>query len=92
MQHRSTARRRLVTVEAAAALPAAGAAISIGGRDIGTLRTVEGAAGLAVIRIDKAGEALANNALIMAGDVAVTPVLPAWSGLDFPADADEAAS
>ena len=92
MQHRSTARRRLVTATAATALPAAGTAITVNGRDIGTLRTVEGAAALAVIRIDKAGEAMATGTPIMAGDVAVRLALPAWSGLDFPANADEAAS
>lgn len=92
MQHRSTARRRLVTAAAETALPAAGTAITVNGRDIGTLRTVEGAAALAVIRIDKAGEAIADGIPIMAGDVAVTLALPAWSGLDFPANADEAAS
>ena len=92
MQHRSTARRRLVTVTAAAALPESGTAITAGGRDIGTLRTVEGTAGLAVVRIDKAGEAMTGGTPILAGDVAVTLVLPAWSGLNFPAAADEAAS
>lgn len=92
MQHRSTARRRLVTVTADAALPAAGTALSIGGREIGTLRTVEGTAGLAVVRIDKAGEALAAGTPILAGDRAVSLALPAWSGIDFPASADEAAS
>ena len=92
MQHRSTARRRLVIVTGGAALPASGTAITAGGRDIGTLRTVEGAAGLAVVRIDKAGEAMTGGTPILAGDVAVTLALPAWSGLDFPAAADEAAS
>lgn len=92
MQHRATARRRLVTVNAETALPAAGASISAGGREIGTLRTVEGQAGLAVVRIDKAGDALASGATISAGDVAVSIALPAWSGLEFPTGADEAAS
>jgi folate-binding Fe-S cluster repair protein YgfZ len=92
MQHRSTARRRLVTAAAGTALPAAGTAITVNGRDIGTLRTVEGSAGLAVVRIDKAGEAMANGTPIMAGDVPVTLALPAWSGLDFPTATDEAAS
>jgi folate-binding protein YgfZ len=92
MQHRSTARRRLVTVAADTALPAPGATITVSGRGIGALRAVEGAAGLAVVRIDKAGEAMASGTPIMAGDAAVTLTLPAWSGLDFPASADEAAS
>ena len=92
MQHRSTARRRLVTVTSEAALPTPGTAISIGGREIGALRTVEGAAGLAVVRIDKAGEAISAGTPIMAGDIVVTLTLPAWSGIDFPATVDEAAS
>ena len=92
MQHRATARRRLVTVTAESALPASGTAISIGGREIGALRTVEGSTALAVVRIDKAGEAMAAGAPILVGNVAVTLALPAWSGLDFPAAADEAAS
>lgn len=92
MQHRSTARRRLVIVASGSALPAPGTAISIGGREIGALRTVEGVAGLAVVRIDKAGEALASGTPILAGETAVTLSLPAWSGLEFPASADEAAS
>ena len=92
MQHRSTARRRLVTVSADAALPAAGTSVSIGGREIGTLRIVEGNIGLAVVRIDKAGETMAAGGTISAGDVAVSLALPAWSGLEFPTAADEAAS
>lgn len=92
MQHRSTARRRLVIVSADTALPAPGTALTIGGREIGTLRTVEGTSGLAVARIDKAGEAMAAGVAIHAGEIAVTLALPAWSGLEFPASADEAAS
>ena len=92
MQHRSTARRRLVTATSDAALPAAGTAITIEGREIGTLHTVEGAAALAIVRIDKAGEAMARGTPIMAGDATITLALPTWSGLDFPASADEAAT
>jgi folate-binding protein YgfZ len=92
MQHRATARRRLVIVTGTTALPASGTAITVDGRDIGTLRTVEGAAALAVVRIDKAGEAMAGGRPILADDMTVTLALPAWSGLDFPATADEATS
>ena len=92
MQHRATARRRLVAVTAGADLPPPGTAILAGAREIGALRTVEGRSGLAVVRIDKAGEAMANGVAITAGGVPVTLALPAWSGLDFPAAADEAAS
>jgi folate-binding protein YgfZ len=92
MQHRSTARRRLVTVSADYALVEPGAAILVGDREIGALIAAEGNKGLGVIRIDKAGAAMSAGTPVMLGKQAVTLVLPAWSGLDFPVDADEAAS
>jgi tRNA-modifying protein YgfZ len=92
MQHRSTARRRVVIVKAEAALPVAGTSVKSGDREIGSLRTVEGSAGLAVVRIDKAGEAMTDGTAIAIDGIPVTLTLPAWSGLEFPASADEAAS
>ena len=67
-------------------------AILAGDRDIGTLIAVEGNKGLAVVRIDKAGAAMGGGTPIMLAGQAVALTLPAWSGLDFPAEADEAAS
>lgn len=90
MQHRSTARRRVVILSAEASLPATGTEITIGGKPIGTLGTVAGDRALAIVRIDKAGEAMAAGELILAGDVPVTVTLPSWSGLTFPAAAEEA--
>lgn len=90
MQHRSTARRRVVIVSAETPLPASGTEISIGGKPIGTLGTVAGARALAIIRIDKAGEAMAAGAPILAGEMPVTVALPGWSGLSFPSAAEEA--
>ncbi len=83
MQHRSTARRRLVTVSAETDLPASGTEIRTGGKVIGELGTVAGQTGLAIIRIDRAGTALASGTPIVAGEVPVTVALPAWSGLEF---------
>lgn len=83
MQHRSTARRRLVTVSADTALPEKGTEIRAGGKAIGALGTVAGKTGLAIIRIDRAGAAMAAGTPILAGDTPVTVALPAWSGLEF---------
>ncbi|MFN7125209.1 MAG: YgfZ/GcvT domain-containing protein [Allorhizobium sp.] len=90
MQHRSTARRRVVILSADASLPATGTEITIGGKPIGALGTVAGERALAIVRIDKAGEAMAAGEPILAGDVPVTVTLPSWSGLTFPAAAEEA--
>ena len=57
MQHRGTARRRLVVVEAIDGLPAPGSTIMVGDREIGTLGTVVGHRALAIIRLDKAAAA-----------------------------------
>jgi folate-binding protein YgfZ len=92
MQHRSTARRRLVFVSGEQALGEAGAPILAGDRDIGTLVASDGNKGLAVVRIDKAGAAMQAGIAIMTGEQAVALTLPSWSGLDFPVEADETAS
>ncbi|TCP87427.1 hypothetical protein C8J31_105289 [Rhizobium sp. PP-CC-2G-626] len=84
MQHRGTARRRVVTVEGMSDLPASGTAITAGGKPIGTLGSVAGRSGLAIVRIDKAGDALASQTDILAGEVKVALALPAWTGLAFP--------
>lgn len=92
MQHRGTARRRVVTVKAETALPETGTPLTVNGRLIGTLGSVMGASGLAIVRTDKAGSAIATGEPILAGNVAVTLALPAWTGLEFPAEADEASA
>lgn len=89
MQHRGTARRRVVTVTGEAPLPAPGSELSAGGKPIGTLGTVAGNRGLAIVRIDRAGEAMAAGTAILAGNEAVLLSLPSWSGLSFPAGAAE---
>lgn len=90
MQHRGTARRRLVLVSADLDLPATGTPLLTNGKPIGTLGSVSGKHGLAIVRIDRAGEAMAGDTPILVAEIAVTLALPAWSGLAFPTSADEA--
>ncbi|MBC7283441.1 folate-binding protein YgfZ [Hoeflea sp.] len=88
MQHRGTGRRRVVTVTAETALPApdadgAGIAILAGEKPVGSLGTIEGNAGLAIVRTDRVADALAGNMALTASGVPVTLALPSWSGLSF---------
>jgi folate-binding protein YgfZ len=92
MQHRGTARRRVVTVKAETALPPSGTEITAGGKPVGTLGSVVGKGGLAIVRIDRAGEAIATATPLLAGETAVILELPAWTGLTFPSTADEASA
>ncbi|CDM57027.1 MULTISPECIES: YgfZ/GcvT domain-containing protein [Rhizobium] len=92
MQHRGTARRRVVTVKAEVALPSSGTEITAAGKPVGALGSVVGKGGLAIVRIDRAGEAMASHTPLLAGDTSVTLELPAWTGLTFPSTADEASA
>ena len=83
MQHRATARRRLVSVTGADVLPDGEVEITAGGRAIGTLGSRVSNTGLAIVRIDKAGAAMTSGAEIAAGGVPVTLTLAPWTGLSF---------
>ncbi len=91
MQHRGTARRRVVIVSGEGTLPATGTELVAQGKPVGALGTVAGSRGLAIVRVDRAGEAMAAGADILADGRPVTLTLPAWTGLTFPTSASEEA-
>lgn len=86
MQHRGTARRRVLIAVAAGSLPPAGTEVTVNGRPIGTLGSVSGGRGLAIARIDRVKAALAAGEAIVAGDTAVTLAIPSWARFTFPTD------
>ncbi len=90
MQHRGTARRRVALVSGAAALPASGTEIVAGGKPVGSLGSVAGNKGLAIVRTDRVGDALTRGLALTAGDVIVTLTLPEWTGLSFSTETQEA--
>lgn len=92
MQHRGTARRRVLLISAASDLPAPGTDLISGGKVVGTLGSVSGTHGLAIARIDRVKAALDAGAAISAGDVAITPEIPSWARFTYPeaASADDA--
>ncbi|WEX07662.1 folate-binding protein YgfZ [Chelativorans sp. AA-79] len=90
MHHRGTARRRLVIVRGEGALPASGAEVTANGRPIGTLGTVAGEDGLAILRIDRAAEAMEAAAPITAGEVALSLRVPAYAGFSISAPGGQA--
>jgi folate-binding protein YgfZ len=79
MQHRGTARTRVLAVSAAAPLPEGGADILADGFALGRLGSVAGGRGIALARLDRVGEALAKGQPLSAGGVAVTLSAPAWA-------------
>lgn len=91
MQHRGTARRRVLIVAAEQDLPQAGTDITADGRSVGTLGTVAGKAGLAIARIDRVKDAVDSGTPLLAGDVSVILSIPGWAKFSFPQDAASAA-
>ncbi|MGD9477121.1 YgfZ/GcvT domain-containing protein [Shinella sp. G-2] len=89
MQHRGTARRRPVIVKGDGALAAPGTDLLAGGKPIGALGSVSGALGLAIVRIDRAADAINSGTPITADGAPVHVELPAWTGLAFPDDSAE---
>lgn len=87
MQHRGTARRRVMIVSADHALPAPGTELTVAGRPVGTLGSSEGTSGLAIARIDRVKAALDAGQPILAGDVAVSLAIPSWAKFSFPREA-----
>jgi len=79
MEHRSTARKRIVGVEGEGPLPPPGTEITAGGNPIGTLGSVSGASGLALLRLDRAEEAQAAGLPLRAGEVTIALRIPTWA-------------
>ncbi|RTM03554.1 MAG: folate-binding protein [Hyphomicrobiales bacterium] len=93
MQHRGTARRRVLIASGDSALPASGTELTVAGRPVGALGSVGGRTGLAIARIDRVQAALDTGEAIMAGSIPVKLAIPAWAKFSFPegaASAEEA--
>lgn len=72
MQHRGTARTRIVRVTLEGPAPAPGTAITANDKAIGTLGSSAGCAALALLRLDRAADARDAGATFSAGGVALT--------------------
>lgn len=84
MQHRGTARRRILVARADGRLPEPGTSVTAAGRSIGSVGSSSGNTGLALVRIDRVKDATDAGAAIMAGDVAVSLEIPEWASFTFP--------
>ncbi len=82
MEHRGTARRRFIIAEGKALT--AGAEILAGDRAIGTLGSTSGDIGLALVRLDRAREAMDKGVPITAAGVPVALTLPPWARFGWP--------
>jgi len=78
MQHRGGGRKRILAVEGTAPLTA-NAAIKAGTVSLGSLGSIDGRRALALVRLDRAAEALAAGAVITADAVPISLIKPVWA-------------
>jgi len=86
MQHRGTARTRAVPVRLEGAAPDPGTVITAGGRPVGTLGSTGNGRGIALLRLDRVDEALAEGETLAAGNVPLHLVKPDWAHFPFPGE------
>jgi folate-binding protein YgfZ len=91
MQHRGTARTRILAVLAQQPLPQGGADILADGFALGRLGSVAGNSGIALARLDRVKEALAKGQTLSTGGIPVVLSVPSWANYTLKADAAEAA-
>ena len=88
MQHRGTARSRIIKVSADAPLPSFSTDILAGGKTAGTMGSSHGKTGLAMVRLDRVAKAMAQGEMVTAGSLAITPQLQDWVKFTWPQQED----
>ena len=90
MQHRGTARTRILAATYPDGIPEPGTGIAAGGKVLGTTGSAAGGRGLALVRLDRLGDALAAGETPLAGGHPVRLERPAYARFAMPEAADAA--
>jgi folate-binding protein YgfZ len=86
IEHRGTARTRIVPVAYDGFAPEAGMTVTAGEKTIGTLGSTAEGRGVAMLRLDRVEDALTSHTPLMAGGVALRIVKPKWARFAFPGE------
>jgi folate-binding protein YgfZ len=86
MEHRGTSRTRIVPVQLDGDPPALGAAVKANGKAIGQMGSSVDGRGLAMLRLDRAEEALAVGAPLTVGETSLSLSRPGWWHGAFPGE------
>lgn len=79
MEHRGTARTRVLAVTGEQQLPEGGADIVADGFPVGRLGSVAGNRGIALARLDRVRDALSSGQSLVAGGIPVAVSVPGWA-------------
>ena len=84
IEHRGTARNRIVGVRYDEFAPEPGIAVQAAEKPVGVLGSSARGHGLAMLRLDRVAEALAQGEQLRAGGIALEVVKPTWARFPFP--------
>ncbi|HYC17471.1 MAG TPA: folate-binding protein [Pseudolabrys sp.] len=86
VEHRASARSRVVPISYEEFAPSSGLPIMAGDKQIGTLGSTAKGRGLALMRLDRVADALTAGIPLEAGGIAIRPSKPAWAKFDWPGE------
>jgi folate-binding protein YgfZ len=86
MEHRGTARSRAVPVRYDGTAPAAGAAVTAGDRQVGTMGSAAAGRAVALLRLDRVAEAISGGEPLISDGVQIHLVKPDWARFAFPGE------
>jgi tRNA-modifying protein YgfZ len=87
VEHRATARSRVVPIAYDEFAPNSGLPIMAGDKQVGMLGSTAKGRGLALVRLDRIVDARAAGTPLEAGGIAIRIVKPAWATFDWPGEA-----
>jgi folate-binding protein YgfZ len=86
VEHRNSARSRIVSLTYRDQSPDDGVPVMAGEKQIGLVGSSTAGHGIALIRLDRLGDAIASGTPVTAGGVDVRAVRPAWAKFPFPGE------
>ena len=87
VEHRASARSRVLPIAYDEFSPLSGLPITAGDKQVGTLGSTAKGRGLALMRLDRIENAMADGIPLEAGGIAIRPVKPDWAKFDWPGEA-----
>jgi len=86
IEHRGSARTRVVPITYADFSPEPGIAVTAGEKSLGILGSTAQGHGLAMLRLDRAAEAMTAGLPLIAGGIELKLVKPSWAQFTFPGE------
>ena len=90
VEHRNSARSRLLPVAYDEFAPDEGLQVMAGDKQVGTVGSSANGHGIALLRLDRVADALAAGETLTAGGITLKLVKPAWARFAWPGEAKAA--